>query len=321
MKRLLILIYLCLLFTTPASAQGNVGQRIEDLTRQISAKVTAQATAQPKTTIAVVEFADLEGRVTNFGRFVAEELITRLHETNKFKVIERQLLNKIITEQKLTLTGMVDPASAKKLGRLLGVDAIVSGSVSDLSKTLRVNARMISTETGEIFAVASTEFVKDETVLELLGAKGPASATDTTSGGAAKPEKFAPITKDASGFTVVLKQCKSSGTAVNCEFDITSNDMDRSLGFSVGSNTNPSRLFDEAGAEHFPAQVRLGNRVGTNYVENPMVAGVSYNLSIRFEDIPSASNKITLLRLRGSILLGTEIRDLVVEFRGVPLVK
>src|SRR5688572_22300965 len=73
-------------------AQGNLEQRVDDLSRQITAKISATQ----KKTIAVVEFADLEGRVTNFGRFLAEELITRLHETEKFKVIERQLLNKVI---------------------------------------------------------------------------------------------------------------------------------------------------------------------------------------------------------------------------------
>ncbi|HEU4833204.1 MAG TPA: FlgO family outer membrane protein [Pyrinomonadaceae bacterium] len=316
MNKLLILIYL--LLPAHVLAQGNVGQRIEDLTRQISAKVTAQASSQPKTTIAVVEFADLEGRVNNFGRFVAEELITRLHESNKFKVIERQLLNKIITEQKLSLTGIVDPASAKKLGRLLGVEAIVSGSVTDLSKTLRVNARMISTETGEIFAVASTEFVKDETVLELLGAKSPAGA-ESTSGGAT-PNKFVPVAKDSMGFTVLLKQCKLSATAVTCDLEITSNDMDRGLSFYIGTNTNPSRLYDDAGSEHFPAQVRLGTRVG-EYVESLLVAGVPFKASIRFEGIPASSSKASLLRVRGSILLGTEIRDLVVEYRDVSLVK
>ena len=320
MNRTPILICLLALFATNVSPQGNVGQRIEDLTRQISAKVTAQASSQPKITIAVVEFADLEGRVNNLGRFVAEELITRLHETNKFKVIERQLLNKIINEQKLTLTGIVDPASAKKLGRLLGVDAIVSGSITDLSKTLRVNARMISTETGEIFAVASTEFVKDEIVLELLGGKSPVAGAESTTGGAATPDKFAPVTKDAMGFTVVLKQCKLSGTAVACDLDITSNDMDRSLSLYVGSTTNPSRLFDETGAEHFPAQVRLGTRVG-EYVEGLLVAGVPFKSSLRFEGIPTTSSKVSLLRVRGSILLGTEIRDLVVEYREVPLIK
>lgn len=319
MKRPLLSICLSALLATHVSAQGNIGARIDDLTRQISTKV-AKASDQPKTTIAVVEFADLEGRITNFGRLVAEELITRLHETNKFKVIERQLLNKIITEQKLSLTGIVDPASAKKLGRLLGVDAIVSGSVTDLSKSLRVNARMISTETGEIFAVASAEFVKDEIVSGLLGGQTPAAGADSASGGAAKSNQPAPITKDAMGFTVVLKQCKLSGTAVACELDITSNDMERNLSFYVGSNTNPSRLFDEAGTEYFPAQVRLGNRVG-EYVQSVMVAGVAYKAVLRFEGIPSTSTGITLLRVRGSILLGTEIRDLIVEFRDVPLVK
>jgi curli biogenesis system outer membrane secretion channel CsgG len=77
-----------------SAAQEKLEQRVDDLSRQITAKISATQ----KRTIAVVEFPDLEGRVTNFGRFLAEELITRLHETEKFKVIERQLLNKVINE-------------------------------------------------------------------------------------------------------------------------------------------------------------------------------------------------------------------------------
>jgi curli biogenesis system outer membrane secretion channel CsgG len=125
----------------------------------------------------VVEFSDLKGNVTNLGRFLSEELITRLYETKKFKVIERQQLNKIIAEQKLSLTGVVDPASAQKLGRVLGVDSIVFGSVSDLVKTLRINARLIGTETGEVFAAASIEIVKDEAVSSLMGDGGASNAT------------------------------------------------------------------------------------------------------------------------------------------------
>ena len=120
-------------------------QHLTELSKQISDGLTENQ----KQTIAVVEFVDLEGRVTTFGRFVAEELITRLYQTKKFKVIERQLLNKIIAEQKLSLGGMIDQVSAQKLGKLLGVDAIASGTVTDLGKSLRVNARLISTNTGE----------------------------------------------------------------------------------------------------------------------------------------------------------------------------
>jgi TolB-like protein len=141
-------------------------QRLTELSKQISDGLTENQ----KKTIAVVEFVDLEGRVTNFGRFVAEELITRLYQTRKFKVIERQLLNKIVAEQKLSLGGMIDQASAQKLGKLLGVDAIASGTVTDLGKSLRVNARLISTNTGEVFAVAAAEIVKGDSVNALMGA-------------------------------------------------------------------------------------------------------------------------------------------------------
>src|SRR5256885_2151210 len=137
-------------------AQVTLDQRIGELSKQISDGLTENQ----KQTIAVVEFVDLEGRVTNFGRFVAEELITRLYQTKKFKVTERQLLNKIVAEQKLSLAGMIDQTSAQKLGKLLGVDAIASGTVTDLGKSLRVNARLISTSTGEVFAVAASEIAK-----------------------------------------------------------------------------------------------------------------------------------------------------------------
>jgi hypothetical protein len=74
----------------------------------------------------------------------------------------------VIAEQKLTLSHLIDPSSAKKLGKLLGVDAIVSGTITDLGISLRVNARLIGTETGEVFAVAACRLTKDEDVRRLM---------------------------------------------------------------------------------------------------------------------------------------------------------
>lgn len=102
-------------------SQEPLSEGVADLSEQIAKEMKQYQ----KTTIAVVEFSDLRGNVTDFGRFLAEELITLLYQTKKFKVIERQLLNKVIGEQKLRLEGLVDPSSAKQLGKLLGVDAIV----------------------------------------------------------------------------------------------------------------------------------------------------------------------------------------------------
>jgi TolB-like protein len=139
-----------------------------------------------KATIAVVEFSDLSGAVTVFGRLLSEELITKLFATGKYKVIERLLLNKAIAEHKLQLQGLIDPKSAKELGKILGVDAIVSGTIAELGDSIRVNSRLISTETGEVFSVAAATIVKDDSIKGLLagtGGKSPESSPTDASGG------------------------------------------------------------------------------------------------------------------------------------------
>ena len=122
-----------------------------------------------KNKIAIVEFSSLDGQVTKLGSFLAEELITRLFLTEKFEVIERHLLNKVVKEHKLSLSGIVNPSSAMELGKILGVDAIVSGSITDLGTYLKINARVIATETGKIFSVATVKLKKDDTITKLMG--------------------------------------------------------------------------------------------------------------------------------------------------------
>ncbi|MBI2477096.1 MAG: hypothetical protein HYV60_00070 [Planctomycetia bacterium] len=160
--------------------------------------------AGDKATIAVVEFSDLSGGVTDFGRLLSEELITTLFATGNYKVIERLLLNKAIAEHKLQLQGLVDPKSAKELGKILGVDAIVSGTVADVGDSIRVNARLISTETGEVLSVAATTFDKDNAINGLINGSG--KTTRSGSGGSSSPlrnntELFRlPFREDFSGF-------------------------------------------------------------------------------------------------------------------------
>ena len=144
---------------------NSLDSQLENLTNQIVESLSHES----KSKIAVVEFSDLNGNITEFGMYLSEELITRLFLTRKFDVIERQLLNKVLSEQKLGITGLIDDESAITIGKLLGVDAIVSGTITDLGKSLKVNARIISTETGKVFGVAGTKIVKDETVEKLIG--------------------------------------------------------------------------------------------------------------------------------------------------------
>jgi TolB-like protein len=144
---------------------------LEGQLKHLVTQISTEMSGSQKTSVAVIEFSDLDGNVNKLGKLFSEELITRLYETKKFNVIERTMLTKVLNEQKLQASGLIDEDSAKKLGKLLGVDSIVTGSISDLSNYIRVNARIINAETGMVFGVASASIVKDESIRMMMGEK------------------------------------------------------------------------------------------------------------------------------------------------------
>lgn len=176
----LITLSVCLLSAAvqPCYSVGTMDSSLNDL----SAQIVSELTGGQKHKIAVLAFSNLDGRSSEFGGFIAEELITRLFKTRRVDVVERQFLDKILMEQKLNLVGIIDETTAKKIGKILGVDAVCSGTITDLGDTLKINARLISTETGAIFAVASTEMLNDEKVKYLAGHVKFARRTVTDSG-------------------------------------------------------------------------------------------------------------------------------------------
>jgi TolB-like protein len=248
-------------------------------------------TENNKKTIAVVEFSDQRGNVTDLGRFLSEELITRLYQTKKFRVIERQLLNRVIVEQKLTLSRLVDPASAKKLGKVLGVDAICSGSISELAQSIRVNARLINTETGEVFSVASVEVLKDESVTMLLGAEPPKQPQETK-----KPPKGGRVQEKGFAFELVGASRNASGTVV-VEILITNiseTQQDLSL-YAKDNKTNVTRLFDVNGTEYWTSKLKFGPEQSSGEIRKTLPVGVPSKAIFDFDDIPEAVTNFTAL--------------------------
>jgi TolB-like protein len=306
MRSTLFFILVYLLFgCTAVCAQSGLEQRVSDLSQKISTGLTENQ----KRTIAVVEFADLRGNVTDFGRFIAEELITKLYETRKFKVIERQLLNRVVAEQKLSLTGVVDPTSAQKLGKLLGVDAIASGTITDLGLSLRINARLIDTTTAEIFAVASIEITKDAAVKELIGSSDSTGDSDKTNPNDDSPGR--PLQKlDANFFTFELQRCLLSGTTVMCELKVTNKGDDRQISVGWGS-----RLFDDQGNEYRADRVRLGKKE-SSAADAVLVSGITVDLRLTFQEVSARTRQITLLNIVVGVYSG---RDFNVQFRSISL--
>lgn len=115
--------------------------------------VPARAEFQ-KTKIAVLDFEMIGDKMetASMGAIISEWFITNIVKSGRFDVVERAMLQKILAEQKLGTSGMLDEQSAATLGKVLGVKAIISGSLLKLQDAIDINARVISVESGSIIA-------------------------------------------------------------------------------------------------------------------------------------------------------------------------
>ncbi len=81
---------------------------------------------------------------------LSQMLITDLTGTEGVTVVERAQLQAILDELELGHSGVADPATAARVGELLGSKWMLLGSYFELMGTLRIDARLVRVETGEI---------------------------------------------------------------------------------------------------------------------------------------------------------------------------
>jgi len=89
----------------------------------------------PKKRIAVIDFEVKVPRAhRKIGSGMAEMLITALHETGEFVVVERKAISDMIKEQDLGEAGRVRKETAAKIGDILGAQVLVRGAVTEFEE-------------------------------------------------------------------------------------------------------------------------------------------------------------------------------------------
>ncbi len=71
------------------------------------------------------------------------------------KPLERLEFNTLVEELKLSMSGMTDEEAALQVGRVLGAEYILLGSFIKIGSQVKINCRIIHTETGEITIATS----------------------------------------------------------------------------------------------------------------------------------------------------------------------
>ncbi|MEX0325956.1 MAG: CsgG/HfaB family protein [Puniceicoccaceae bacterium] len=126
-------------------------------------------------TIGVSDFGTQYGRTLH--RVVPNIITENLINSGQFDFYEREKLGTLLQEQGFQSSGMVDPATAVTLGRLSGIDYILTGEIVDFGREVRnfsgygvrtqtvdyrleVAVRVIETETGRV-VFSKTEMAEE----------------------------------------------------------------------------------------------------------------------------------------------------------------
>jgi curli biogenesis system outer membrane secretion channel CsgG len=176
--------------------------------------LTSLASAQKKKRVAIMDFeygtvrsdvAAIFGTDQDVGKGICDMLVDRLVNDGTYSVIERKALDKILAEQNFSNSDRADPTSAARIGKLLGVNAIIVGSITQFGRddksttvggggagvvgrhfgfggagvnkreakaVVQITARLVDVNTGEILASATAIGTSKRSGTSLAGVGG-----------------------------------------------------------------------------------------------------------------------------------------------------
>src|SRR6202451_2117747 len=203
-------VFVCLVGTNVVTASPRPAQATGAAQAPAAAQTPTTTPVQGrKKRVAVFDFdyatvhagvSGIFGQDVDIGKGISDLLVTYLVKDGSYSVIERKALDKILTEQNFSNSDRANPNSAAKIGKLLGVDAIIVGSITQFGNETKntniggggyggafglggvahkkskaivaVTARLVDIDTGEILGVAEGKGESSRERTCLLGGGG-----------------------------------------------------------------------------------------------------------------------------------------------------
>jgi len=113
--------------------------------------------AENNTRVAVCNFKTNDKSIEHLGWQVSELIGNRIVNLGGFDVIERDQIEKVLSEQGRQLQDYSDRESVIEFGNILGANRIIVGSIFKTGTVLNVSARLVDVESGKILKSESVE--------------------------------------------------------------------------------------------------------------------------------------------------------------------
>ncbi|MFD0797041.1 FlgO family outer membrane protein [Maribacter chungangensis] len=165
MKQFLLLGASLLLLSTHLNAQ-DFDTKLEQLAQNIATKLDGKS----KKRVAVWGFVTENGERNALGNYITEDFSVYLTNFgDNYEIIDRNHLDMLLKEHQLNSEGYIDENTAKELGKIVAVDAIITGTFTVLTTNVKVRAKVLDTETALQFAASMSNLPLNENVSSYLG--------------------------------------------------------------------------------------------------------------------------------------------------------
>ena len=145
-------------------------QALKEAADRIDGRVTA------KTKIAPLNFNSPHDK---FSSYVLDEVTANLVDSGKLTVVDRKEVDLIRSEFNFQLSGEVGDDSMQQLGRMLGAQSIISGSLTDMGGFYRIVIRVLNVQNASVEVQYRANIVNDTIMAALLTGGKTAAVTGT----------------------------------------------------------------------------------------------------------------------------------------------
>lgn len=285
-----VLLFLCLIGTSLARAAQQI-----DL-KQVATSLAHDIASAKKQSITVADFTDLQGNVTELGRFLAEELSTNLIlEGKTYSVVERLQLKAILREHQLNVTGLIDPGTARKLGQIAGVDALVTGTITPFSDSVRLTVKALDLSTARALGVSTIDLPRTKAIDDLLGRNidvpGTNGVGNTSSANSATTSAKLPSVEQ-NDLLFVIKNCTGKSDHIICSGSMTNKSI-KVCSISMLTGQSFTALVDNNGNSYAASGAAIGQMDGGRSSE--LMPDLPTNFYIEFPRADPSATQINLV--------------------------
>jgi TolB-like protein len=110
-------------------------------------------------TVAVLDFDNDSGdsRYDAMGKGISAMMISDLVGVPTIQVVERAHMQDLLAEMKLQQTSYFDPSTAQRVGKMLGAEYVVVGSIVAMDPQVAIDTRVVQVGTGEVVKAAKVK--------------------------------------------------------------------------------------------------------------------------------------------------------------------